>query len=156
MCNQLEARSREYYNVFFWGHSGIGCTDVMRHSMDTGTAAPISLLLRKVFTLYQWKLQELLQQMLDSRVICPSTWEWAFPTVTLRRQFDKLHLCVNWCRLNYVAKKGSFPLPRINQTLYSLGDALYCNKLDLESGYWQVELLPDDRCRTAFTVPWGP
>ena len=42
-------------------------------------------------------------------------------------------------------------MPRIDDTLDSLGDASYFTALDLASGYWQVEVDPSD---PAFVTPF--
>ena len=48
-----------------------------------------------------------------------------------------------------------FPLPRIDDTLDLLSKAKYFTTLDLASGYWQVEMSPDSREKTAFITHSG-
>ena len=58
-------------------------------------------------------------------------------------------------RLNAVTKKDAQPLPRIDETQDVLGSARWFSCLDLTSGYWQVEVAPEDREKTAFVTPYG-
>ncbi|GFX91353.1 retrovirus-related Pol polyprotein from transposon [Trichonephila clavipes] len=42
-------------------------------------------------------------------------------------------------------RKDSYPLPRIDDTLDTLSGHKWFSTLDLKSGYWQVEIHPEDR-----------
>ncbi len=59
---------------------------------------------------------------------------------------------MDYRRLNDVTRKDAQPLPRIDDTLNALSGARYFSTLDLASGYWQVEVSPIDRYKTAFTT----
>ena len=58
-------------------------------------------------------------------------------------------------KLNSVTKKDVYPLPRIDDILDTLGQAHYFTTLDLASGYWQIELDPATREKSAFTTHRG-
>ena len=62
---------------------------------------------------------------------------------------------VDFRRLNDVTRKDAYPLPRIEENLDTLQGAQYYSTLDLISGFWQVEVDPKDRDKTAFTVGGG-
>ena len=47
------------------------------------------------------------------------------------------------------------PLPRIEDTLDTLARMNWFSTLDLKSGYWQVEMDPVDKEKTAFTTGRG-
>ena len=63
--------------------------------------------------------------------------------------------CVDFRRVNAVTKKDVYPLPRIDDILDTLGGSKYFSTLDLSSGYWQIELDPATRDRSAFTSHCG-
>ncbi|UYV61916.1 K02A2.6-like [Cordylochernes scorpioides] len=58
-------------------------------------------------------------------------------------------------KLNDITKKDSYPFPRIDATLDTLAGSQWFSTLDLKSGYWQVEMHPDDKEKTAFTTGSG-
>lgn len=47
--------------------------------------------------------------------------------------------------MNQRTKKDAYAIPRIKDTLNRLAGSKYFSKLDLKSGYWQVELDEQDR-----------
>ena len=57
--------------------------------------------------------------------------------------------------LNNVTGKDAFPMPRIEECLDTLASARYMSTLDLASGYWQLEVDPADRHKTAFITRYG-
>ena len=87
-------------------------------------------------------------------VIQPSASAWASPIVIVPKK-DGSHFCVDIRRVNAVTKKDVYPLQRIDDILDTLSGAQYLSTLDLSSGYWQIELDPSTRDKTAFTSHCG-
>lgn len=75
--------------------------------------------------------------------------------VLVRKKSGSLRMCVDYCQLNAKTRKDAYPLSRIDELLDALGRAHYFSAIDLASAYNQVEVHPDDRCKTAFTTPMG-
>ena len=50
------------------------------------------------------------------------------------------------------AIKDAYAIPHIEDSLHLLAGTKYISKLDLSSGYWQVGVVKDDKCKTAFQV----
>ena len=64
-------------------------------------------------------------------------------------------VCIDYRRLNEVTRKYPFPLPFIYQLLERVsGHPFYCF-LDGYSGYFQIEIAPEDQEKITFTCPFG-
>ena len=57
--------------------------------------------------------------------------------------------------LNRVTRIDSYPLPRIDVCLDTLGNSQYFSSFDLRSGYHQVRMDPRDKDKTNFIVKSG-
>ena len=62
---------------------------------------------------------------------------------------------VDYRRLNDVAIKDAYPLPTIDESLDQLAVSKWFSCLDMNAGYWQVELDPEDRKKSALVSRKG-
>jgi hypothetical protein len=93
--------------------------------------------------------------MLAEQVIEPATCEWASPIVLVPKPDGSLRFFVDYRRLNAITVPDTYPLPRMDECIDSLGDAVVFNTLDCNSGYWQIPVHPEDRDKTTFTCHYG-
>jgi hypothetical protein len=54
-----------------------------------------------------------------------------------------------------VTKKDFYLLPQFDENLDTLAGAKWFSNIDLKSGYWQVDVHPDDKEKTAFLTGQG-
>ena len=87
-------------------------------------------------------------------VIEESSSPYTLPIVLVRKRTGELRLCVDFRKLNAKTIKDSYRIPTIEELIDTLGGACWFATLDMTSGYYQVEIEPSHRDRTAFTA--GP
>ena len=95
------------------------------------------------------------QRMLNEQVIEPAQSEWASPVVLVNKPDGSLRFCIDYRKLNALTVKDTYPLPRMDECLDSLGDATVFSTLDCNSGYWQIPIADEDRDKTTFTCHAG-
>ncbi|XDV39819.1 hypothetical protein PO909_009005 [Leuciscus waleckii] len=152
---QLQEFLVEWQHLFSTHDEDYGRTDVVRHQIPTGDAAPSRERYRPVPPTLYSEVRTLLRGMLDKGIIRESSSSWAAPIVLVRKKTGSWRFCVDYRRLNQVTKRDAFPLPRVEDSLTSLTQATWYSTLDLASGYWQVQMDEHDREKTAFTTPFG-
>lgn len=81
-----------------------------------------------------------LQTMLNAGIIEPSTTEWAHSPVLIRKRNGKVRWCKDYRKLNFVTKKDVYPLPIIEDCIYTLSGNEWFPKLDANSAYYQIKV----------------
>jgi hypothetical protein len=103
--------------------------------------------------LVELKLQ--LKEMMDKGYIRPSVSPWGAPVLFVKKKDGTLRLCIDYRKLNKVTIKNKYPLPRIDDLFDQLGGASIFSKIDLRSGYHQVQIKGEDIHKTAFQTRYG-
>ena len=153
--DQLFKLLQAYSNIFAQHTADFGRTGRIKHRIDTGDAQPIRQPFRRTPPNRREDMARLLAEMSEKSVIQPSTSPWASPVVLVRKKDGSPQFCIDYRKVNAVTRKDAYPLPRIDDTLDTLSGSQWFSTLDLISGYWQVEVDPQDKPKTAFTTPEG-
>ena len=140
----------EYADVFAKHDLDIGHFNELMHYIKTGPANSIKQHMCCMPLGFKNVEQKTLKSMKDAGVIEPSNSEWASPPVLVRKKDNSWRYCFDFWALNAVTVKDAYPLPQINDCIDGLAKKeLFCT-LDMNSGYWQIPIAPEDRHKTAF------
>ena len=145
----------EYSDVFSQSEFDLGHTAVLPHRIDTGDARPFKEQLRRHPIAHLDFIDNQVEQMLQARVVEPSSSQWSSNVVLAKKADGTLRFCVDYRRLNDLTYKDCFPLPSIDTCLDALGGSVYFSTMDLRSGFWQVAIDPRDADKTAFVTRKG-
>ncbi|GMF48955.1 unnamed protein product [Phytophthora fragariaefolia] len=127
----------------------------IEHHIDTGNAAPIMMRRRRQAQTEDAVVDSNVDTTLSAGVIEPGEGAWGLPVVLVWKKDGSVRFCVDYRALNSITRKDVYPLPRIDETLESLGGARLFTTLDLRSGYWQIRVAEEDRDKTAFLTKRG-
>lgn len=83
----------------------------------------------------------------------PSSSPWSSPCLLAPKSDGTLCFCTDFRKVNAVTVPDSFPLPRMEDCIDSIGPSRFITKLDLLKGYWQVPLTPCASDVSAFVTP---
>jgi hypothetical protein len=81
--------------------------------------------------------------------------EWAFPAFTIYKPDGTLRSLANLIELNKRIKRKPYPLPKISDMLQKLEGFLFATSLDLNMGYYHIELSPNSSKLCTIVFPWG-
>ena len=126
----------ELYMDVIGSDGDLGCTKVLHHNIDTGSASPIRQPVRRLSLPAKEEVKKLLGEMLQKNVISPSTSPWASPIVLVQKKDGSTRFCVDYRKVNCLTRKDAYPIPKIDETLDTLAGAKLFSTLDLRSGYW--------------------
>ena len=145
---ELEALVCDFQDTFSTGRQDLGRTNVTYHQIDTGDVAPIKQAPRRLPNHRRQEVEHLINEMQEQGVIQPSQSPSASPIMLVQKKDGSIRFYVDY-------RKDSYPLPRVDDLLDSLEGAQWFSTLDLASGYWQVEVDPQHREKTAFNTGQG-
>ncbi|RVW82392.1 Retrovirus-related Pol polyprotein from transposon 17.6 [Vitis vinifera] len=129
---------------------------------------------KKAKSLMQDVVRNEVLKLLDAGIIYPiSNSSWVSPTqvvpkksgiTVMKNDEGKLiptrlttgwRVCIDFRKLNAVAKKNHFPLPFLDQVLERVAGHDYYCFLDGYSGYFQIAIALEDQDKTTFKCPFG-
>ena len=152
---QVKTLLMKHKDVFAKNKTDLGRTDIVKHKINTGTAAPVKQHPRRLPLSKKELVREEISKMLKQGIIEPSQSPWSSPVVLVQKKDGSTRFCVDYRKLNNLTLKDSYPLPRIDESLDALRGSKWFSTLDLQSGYFQVEMDPADAEKTAFTTICG-
>lgn len=142
-------------DVFAKSSDDLGRTSLVKHRIDTGANRPVKQPPRRVPVHKKHIVQEELDKMITRGVIEPCDGPWSSPIVLVTKKDGTTRFCIDFRVVNQLTRKDAYPLPRIEDNIDALQGSTLYSTLDLISGFWQVEVDPRDRDKTAFSVGGG-
>ena len=101
------------------------------------------------------EVKQYIQDLLNQNFISKSKSPYSSCVVCVRKKDGTLRLCIDYRDLNRKTIPDRHPIPRVQETLDSLGGNSWFSVLDQGKAYHQGFINKDSRPLTAFVTPWG-
>lgn len=102
----------------------------------------------KLVALHDWAKKQLVKGHIEH-----TSSAWNAPIVLTRKKDGRWRFAIDLRGLNAIASFDPYTLPRIPDLLDMTAGAKWFSALDLTDGYWNCLIHPEDREKTAFTIP---
>ena len=155
--SKLKELLLQYHDIFALCDKELGETDIVTHSIDTGTSPPVKSTPRRLPYALRKELEEEIETLLQTGCVEPSASPYSSPLVLVRKKTGGLRVCVDYRALNQNTVADRYPIPRIDELVDMVGKrhAKVFSSLDLMRGYHQVQMEEESKPKTAFTCHLG-
>ena len=96
------------------------------------------------------KANQEVQNLFALGLMQPSYSPWASGIVMVKKKASEHRFCCDFRPLNDMTVKDAFPLPRIDESLFRIGNAKNSTSIALAWAFWQIYLMKCDQRKTAF------
>ena len=149
-----------YADVFYIDGEPVTFTNKIKHRIRTTDEIPAYTKSYRYPFVHREEVRDQISKMLQQGIIRPSDSAWSSPIWVVPKKIDasgkqKWRLVVDFRKLNEKTIDDKYPIPNISDVLDKLGKCQYFTTLDLASGFYQVEMDPQDISKTAFNVEHG-
>lgn len=86
-----------------------------------------------------------INEILFQKVINPAQSEWTTPVIIAPVMDRFVCFCVEYRKLNNLARRDTHPILRMDERIYSLDKARVISLLDANSGHWEVKINDKDQ-----------
>ncbi|KAJ9524507.1 hypothetical protein QJQ45_019534 [Haematococcus lacustris] len=101
------------------------------------------------------EMRKQVAELLAKMLIEPSSSPYGAPVLFVQKRDGTLRMCIDFRALNKLTVRDRYPLPRIDDLFDRVQGKTVFSSLDLQSGYHQIRITPEDVPKTAFVTPGG-
>ena len=141
-----------YHDVFALESNELGCTSAIEHKIHIENDEPFKEWFCHIPPPLLEEVRASLRDMLEAGAIHPSQSQWCNTVVLVQKKDSTLHFCMDFRHLNVHTKKGSYPMPQIQEALESMAGSAHFSSMDFKLGFWQIKMAPGSQQYTTFTV----
>ena len=149
-----QALQQQYPEVF----NGIGKLKGKQITLDIDPKVkPVVQPYRRIPFNLRDMVEEKIEELLQKDIIEPveSVTPWVNPVVIIPEKYGDIRLCVDMRQANQAIIRRRYPIPTVDELVYTMNGSKVFSNLDLKYGYHQLELNPSSREITTFVTHKG-
>jgi hypothetical protein len=145
----------QYQDVFAWNKGELGCCTVGEHSINTQGFPPCRVAPGWLSFWEETKVKRQIDTLVEMGKMRPSDSEYACRVTLPVKKDGSMRFCGDYRPLNLQTRRDSFPMPLVEDIISQLGKSAWFTALNLQSGFWQVRMAPEDMKKTALVTKTG-
>ena len=107
------------------------------------------------YGLFKKQLNEQVTQidyLTERNLVRSSTSSWEASVLFVKKKDGFWRMCIDYRALNAMTQRNGYSLSKIQDCLNMIGTARSFSKIDLINDYWQINVVEEDRHKTAFNI----
>jgi hypothetical protein len=144
-----------YQDVFAWNKGELGCCTVGEHVVDTQGFPPCRASPGRLSYWEEVEVKRQIDVLVELGKMRPSSSEYACRVTLPTKKDGSRRFCGDYRPLNAQTRHDSFPMPLVEDVIDQLGNSTWFTALDLQSGFWQIRMAPEDVKKTALITKTG-
>jgi hypothetical protein len=149
---QIADLVREFSDVFSI-NGELGACDWLMFRIETGNNPPVRSPVRPIPIHYREDVKKIYLGYLRNKIVSHSVSEWNSGMTVATKKDGSLRCCVDLREVNKITQVPNYPLPRTETILENLQGKKFAGICDLANGFHNMLLHPDDRKKTAVSIP---
>ena len=133
----------------------VGCITELQMDINLNDTEPVQKNYRSIPKPLYPEVKHYIEDLLNRGFIRKSTSSYSSSVVCVRKKDGSMRLCIDYRELNKKTVRDRHPIPRLQETLDSLGGKSWFSSLDQGKAYHQGFISEDSQHLTAFITPWG-
>ena len=150
-----EAMLREEFESFASSEEDIGCKSGLEMEINLSDHRPVQKKYTSVPRPLYPEVKQYSKDLMNQNFVAESKSPYSSPVVCVRKKDGTLRLCIDYRELNRRTVADRHPIPRVQETLDSLGGNTWFSVLDQGKSYHQGFVSEGSRAATVFITPWG-
>jgi hypothetical protein len=149
---QLWKMLGNYQDVFAWNKGELGCCTIGEQFIDTQGFPPCRVSPGRLSFWEEVEVKRQIDVLVDLGKMKPSNSEYACRVTLPIKRDGSRRFCGDYRPFNMQTCRDSFLMPLVDDVISQLGKSTWFTALDLQSGFWQIRMAPEDVKKTVLVT----